>query len=494
MENYAIAVDIGGSSGKMLAARLEHDRLQICDEYVFVNEPVPVLDNLFINVFGIFESIRHGIARFSHLDGRFATIGIDTYGNGYGILDRQGRLIGCPHFYKDRRTEHILDRVREIIPLEELYRQTGIWPARSRVLMQLLCDVLEDAPAIRSGQTFLPLPNLLAYFFTGEKAAERTIASVECLLDPRQSGWNGSLFERLGIPAGLFPRFSEGGSVLGEVTGSLARQLDCGPLQMVTAFCHDTESALVAAPRLDAGKVFASLGTSIIFGTQTSQPVVNDLAFVHRFKNMAGAFGLNSLCKDFPGFWILDRCIAEWRQTSADVSYATLCEEARNAGENKTYVNVGDPVFQLQSDNMIATIQEYCRSSRQPAPETRGAIARCLFESYALYIRNSLACLQEITGAEPYRELVAVNGGVRNALLMQMIADASEIPVTTGSPFASSMGNLLTQFYASGQLSSLAEMREAAWRSNQVNEFEPRPAEKWRQALAFMKSSGLLDR
>lgn len=492
MNNRAISVDIGASSGKMLAARLDDKRIEIYGEYVFINDPIAELDKLFIDVQGILNNIENGIRKFTQSHGLFDSIGIDTYGNGYGILDEQGGLISNPYYYKDRRTADILEKIETVIPLEELFQQTGIFPAKSRVLMQLYCDVLEKAAALESGRTFLPLSNLLMYLMTGEKAAERTIASVECLLNVGRTDWNYELFRRLSIPGHIFPELVDGGHCLGFLTESYIKNLNCGPMKLVTTFSHDTESALIAAPGLTISKLFLSLGTSFIFGTQTYMPVINNSAYGYQFKNMAGAFGMNSLCKDFPGFWILDRCMAEWRKDSTNISYSLICDEAQKAGENQTFLDVGDPIFQLQSDNMINTIQEYCHRTRQPVVNSRSQIVRCLFESYALYVKWLLECLKKVTGSNDFTGLVAINGGVRNKQLMQMIADALEMPVITGSPFASSMGNLLTQFYANGELSSLAEIQEVAANSCETAVYEPERSEKWNQALDFMKSNGLM--
>lgn len=492
MKDYSIAADVGAGSGKMLAARFEKNRLVICDEFVFANRPVYVLDDLLINVFGIYESIQQGVGYFSSLEGRCDSLGIDTYGNGYGILDQRGRLIGTPHFYKDRRTSDILDKICKVVSLREFYEKTGVYPTPIRVLMQLYSEAIEGTQAIRYGNTFLPLPNLLNYFFTGEVMAEKTIASVECLLDSEQRGWNYDLFGRLSIPAGMFPAFAGGGSVIGPLAEPVAARLGCPPIRVINTFGHDTESAIIAAPRFNMNKLFVSLGTGFIFGTQTVKPIINDKSYRYCFKNMCGPMGLTSVCRDFPGFWILEQCLREWKKSDPDITYAGILEMTESAPENDSYINVADAAFQLHSPNMVHTIAAYCSRTKQPAVNTIGEIAKCLFESYALQIKWCYECLKEIAGKTDYTELVAIGGGTRNPLLIQMIADALQLPVTTGSPVASSMGNLLTQLYAKGELTSLEEMREVAYRSCDARTYEYRCSGKWDRALAFMKENGLI--
>ncbi len=491
-EQYYVAIDVGASGVKATAATYEQDKIKLCNQITYENRPINISGNQYINIFQIMKDINNGLGTFSKT-GECKALGIDTYGNGYGILDQNGKLIGNPYYYRDLRTECIMEKVENIISAHELYRETGIFPIKSRVLFQLYCDVLEQAPGIPQGKTFLPLANLLEYFISGEITAERSVASVSYLLDRNGEYWNFSLLEKFGIPTELFPEIKDGGTIIGETTGAFADSINNPPIKLVRTICHDTESALLAAPRYNGNKVFASLGTSFIFGAQTDKPVITEQGYKYYYKNMQGAFGKVSLCKDFPGFWLLNQCMEEWKKIAPGLTYDDICSIVTTAGENNSYINVSDSHFRLDSEDVPKEIREYCIRTGQPPVEEIGAIAKCLFESYALQLRWCFECLKEISNKYDYQELVAISGGVRNHVLMQMIADALEIPVITGSPLASSMGNIMMQLHAHGMVDTLQEMREIAYRSSEIIFYESHPASKWRNALAFMKEKQLLN-
>lgn len=492
MGGFSVAVDVGAGSVKLLAAEFDGNAIRQLATVEFPNEAVGVLGSIYIDVFGVFEGIRKGIAGFCAELGECGRIGIDTYGNGYGILDARGRLIGMPYHYRDDRTLGTLERIEEVMPLEELYRVSGIYPVRSRVLAQLYQDVLDGSPSMKEGRTFLPFANLLTYFLSGEAVAERSIASVESLLDPVDGDWNFPLFERLSVPCGIFPRIVEGGTVAGMI--SPASQVGEGArrAKVMNVLCHDTESALLSAPLLDAHSFFVSLGTSIIVGARTEKPVISHAAYESHFKTVSGAFGANSLCKDFPGFWILERCREEWRKEGEDVSYQRLEALAASVERNSTYLDVCDPVFRANPAKMTGAIREYCSRTSQPVVVTIGSVVRCLYESFALQVGWCLDCLEGITGERNRTTLVAVNGGTRNGSLLQMLADATALDVEAGSPIASSIGNVLAQLYADGELSSPDDLRAVAGRSCVSRVYRARRTSKWDDALGFMRERGFL--
>ncbi|HWR10318.1 MAG TPA: FGGY-family carbohydrate kinase [Rectinemataceae bacterium] len=491
MGGVRVAVDVGAGSVKMLAARFDDGRIVPLRTFEFPDKPLRTRESLRIDLPGILEGIKKGIAGLTAETGACESLGIDTYGNGYGVLDREGKLIGVPYHYRDGRTEGILERMADRIPPEELFRETGIYPVRSRVLMQLYSEVVESSRAMREGATFLPLANLLTYFLTGEKAAERTIASVCGLLEVGGEGWNEAVMERLSIPDRIFPRIVDGGSVAGKLADEGILGTGRGQTTVVNVFAHDTESALLATSLPDRDALFASLGTSIIFGARTKTPVVNREGYVYHFKNMTGAFGTNSLCKDFPGFWIANRCLESWNREGAGLGRGDLNRLAGDGKGNIAFLDVSDPIFRSDEADMVQTILGYCERTGQPRLGSKSEIVRCLFESIALQIKWSLECLRKVSGVSGQTRIAVMNGGTRNPLLLQMIADATGLDVLAGSPIASAMGNLLAQLYGAGELATPAEIQEAVSASCELRLYACRRDGRWDEALGRMKRIGL---
>ena len=482
-----MAIDIGGSSAKILAARYHDGQVEIMDQYSVATRPVSVDGHVRINLPELLELIKTGIRDLRSKGIQPQTMGIDTFGNGYGLLDDSLALLELPYFYKDTRTKGILSRMGQVVPIDELYRSSGVYPTDIRVLMQLFYDAGHPDSPIHRCRWLLLLPDLLNFYLTGQITAEESMASVADLLDATGRRWNTAVMERLGIPTKILPPLVEGGRSLHPLTQAVAAEVG-GVLQVVTVTSHDTEAALLAAPGLDDNKVFASIGTSLIFGTRTAQPIISQQGFDGAFKTMRGPFGY-SLCRDFNAMWLFEQCMTLWRRERPSLSYDDVMDACRSAGENTTYLNVCDPCLRMEGGNILESIAAYCRETEQTVPRTMGEIANCVFDSIVLQALWSLEQVRQITGRS-YQGLSAIGGGIRNALLMQRLADALELPVTTGSGVSSALGNVLMQLYATGELPDEASVRRTAQHSFISSTFLPRPdpTGKWKKALLTLNT------
>lgn len=488
-EAVYVAVDVGATGIKMAAASFRNGKLEIRDIYSAGNPPYVEDGHEKADIAHMLQTIREGLDRFSETY-HCVCVGIDTYGNGYGILDENGELIQLPHHYRDRRIDGVMEQVHRHFTDWQLYEQMGNCPIKTRGLFHLYQDVLENSGNIQRGNVFLPLSSLLEYLLTKEKGTEKTIASVLYLLEKGGDDWCRPVFKELGIPTELFGELKEPGYRKGSITEEFARGSAWEGIPVYTVAGHDTESALAAVPGLNPEKMFISMGTSFILGSRVPEPVVTPDSFREKFKNMRGVFGTYSLCKDVPGFWILERCMEKWKENDPSVDYARVCSEVQKVKENHTFINISDDRFRVAEEDILKTIREYCEETGQQQVEGMARTARCLFESYALYIRWSVERLSSLTGIT-YHEIDAMNGGVKNTLLLQMISDAAGIPVVACSPLASAYGNLLMQLYASGVLTSKEELEQVCYDSTQPVRYQSNPSRYWDERLEYMKEKGL---
>ncbi|MBS6397651.1 MAG: rhamnulokinase [Clostridiales bacterium] len=484
-----VAVDIGATGIKMAAASFDEEKIKIEEVFSSDNGPCIVDGQEKADIRYMLETIHKGLDQFS-IKYRCVSLGIDTYGNGYGILDDAGQLIELPHHYRDRRIDNILEAVHRHFTDWQLYEKTGNYPIKTRSLFHLYEDVLENSDCIQRGRDYLPLSSLLEYLITGEKGTEKTIASVLYMLDRDGENWNFDVLKELGIPAALFGALEEPGTFAGHVTESFADGSEWAGIPVIRVAGHDTESALAAVPGLDETKAFVSMGTSFILGARVPKPVITKESFRERFKNMRGVFGTCSLCKDVPGFWILERCMEKWRAQDSDLDYEKVCNSVQKVTDNFTFIDISDDRFRVSESDIIKTIQEYCSNTGQKPVYGMEATARCLFESYAAYICWSVERLSSLTGIS-YREIHTMNGGVRNKVLLQMIADAAGIPVVAASSLSSACGNILMQIYGEGKLSSGEEFEKTAYASVLPVRYESNHSPGWDERLRYIKEKGL---
>lgn len=483
-ERLCLAADIGGSSIKLLTARYTGGQIEILDQYSVPTRPISGGGHLRIDISAFMEALLEGLERAAANCRLPQTLGIDTFGNGYGYLDHGLNLLELPYFYKDPRTQGVLAEMDQAVPLYEVYQSSGLYPTDIRVLMQLFYDSRQPDSPLHRCQWLLLLPGLLHFLLTGYLQAEESMASVANLLDLTGTAWNLSLLKRLGIPTDILPPLVPGGKTLRPLRPELAQRVG-GKVQLVSVTTHDTESALLAAPELEAGRLFASIGTSVIFGVRTTAPIVSRQGYAGAFKNIKGPFHY-SLCRDFNAMWLFEQCMADWRRENPALAYRDVDEACLTARENRSYLNVCDPFLRTEHPSMPAAIQEYCRTTGQAVPKTPGEIAACVFDSIVLQALWSFRQIQQITGQAACAGLTAVGGGIKNHRLIQHMADALEVPVTTGSEVSSALGNVLMQLHATGELTDGASIRQTAQRSITSRVFRPHPSPKWEKALLVL--------
>jgi len=507
-----IAVDIGAESGRVILGSLENGRLSIREVYRFPNVPIQVLGTLHWNILRLFQGIQEGIARAARgAGGAIASIGVDTWGVDFALLDRQGKLIGNPVHYRDRRTEGMMEEVFRRVPPEEIYARTGIQFMPINTLYQLFAMVLRGDPQLEIARTFLTIPDLFHYWLSGVAVCEFTNATTTQCYDPIRGDWARDLLERLGIPTHLFPDIRPPGTVLGPLRDEVAGgDLHLSGVQVIAPASHDTGSAVAAVPFQHPDAAYISSGTWSLVGVEVRAPVIQEKARRYNFTNEGGVEGTFRLLKNVMGLWLLQECRRTWaRKAGLSLEaegmewpesprtwgarrawdYETLVRQAEAAPPLRSLIDPDDPRF-LPPGDMPARIQDFCRETGQPVPEEPGAIVRCILESLALKYRWVIERLEELLGRR-IPAIHIVGGGARNAVLCQWTADATQRPVLAGPVEATAIGNLMVQAMALGYVGSLAEAREVIRRSFAPVVYEPRASTMWDEAYERFVSSVL---
>lgn len=480
-ENY-VAFDLGAGSGRAMLGAFDGERLEISELHRFPNEGVRLLGSLHWDATGMYAHLLAGLAKAA--GHKPVSLGVDTWGVDYALLDRDGKLIGEPYNYRDSRTDGVMEKVLAITPREEIFEHTGLQFMKLNTLYQLYAH--KGSAALEAARTFLMMPDLMHYWFTGVKACEFTDASTTQFHDPRKKDWARPLLEKLGLPADIFPDVVQPGTKLGPLHAGVAGDCGCGPMDVVAPGSHDTASAVAAVPAGPGHWAYLSSGTWSLLGVETPQPYVNDAVLKRNFTNEGGVWGTTRLLKNICGMWLLEECRREWSRQGIQTTYSELMEGA--AKENfRSVIHVNDPAF-VAPGGMPQRIAEACRANGQPVPETPAQFARCIFESLALAYRVVVEDLNAITGVKT-ETLHVVGGGSKNELLNQYTADCLGIPVVAGPVEATAAGNVLVQAVAMGRISGGAQIREVVRRSFSPKTFEPRgDASRWDEALATLRA------
>jgi rhamnulokinase len=483
-----LAVDLGAESGRAVLGSFDGERMSLEEVHRFPNVPVKLVDGMHWDALRIFTEVKEGLKKAVAGAGRVDSLGVDSWGVDFGLLDRDGSLVSNPYYYRDPRTEGTEERALERMSREEIYGTTGIQFMPINTLNQLIA--LEDSPLMEAAQTLLMMPDLICYWLTGEKAGEFTISSTSQLLDASTGGWAWGLLERLGIPARLFPEIRSPGVELGRLLPGVAGEAGEGTV-VTSVASHDTASAVVAVPAENNGDfAYISSGTWSLVGLELPGPVITEEGLRANFTNEGGFGGTTRFLKNVMGLWLLQECRRTWARDGREYSYEELTHLAEAAPAAGVLVDPDHPVF-LPPGDMPSRIRSFCEATGQEGPEEPGAVTRCVLESLALKYRWVLEKAEEITGLE-VGVVHVVGGGVRNELLCRLTADATRRPVRAGPVEATALGNLMVQAYTRGYLASLEEIREAVRSSVKVRAYEPRGGEdRWQEA--FEKLRGVME-
>ena len=417
--------------------------------------------------------------------GPLAGIGVDTWGVDFGLLNRQGRLIGNPYHYRDSRTDGMLAEAFRRTPQAEIFDQTGIQFLQINSLYQLLSMALSSAPELAAADTFLPMPSLFSYWLSGRAACEFSIATTTQCYNPRLGGWAAPLLAAMDIPAGIFPEVVPTGTVLGPLQSALAAELGVGPVPIIAPACHDTGSAVAAVPAAEPDFAWISSGTWSVMGAELAEPLITPQSLAYDFTNEGGAGHTFRFCKNIMGLWLLQECRRVWANQGEERTYAELTEMAAGANPFCAVINVDDGDF-LKPGDMPERIRAFCRRTGQEAPDEKGALVRCILEGIALKYRLLLERLEEMLGRR-LEPIHIVGGGAQSRLLSRFTADATGRVVVTGPVEATAAGNILVQAVAQGHLGSLAEARAIVRESFEVVTFEPGRQDGWDEAYSRLK-------
>ena len=409
-----------------------------------------------------------------------ASVGVDTWGVDFGLLDARGRLLANPVHYRDVRTEGILDLAFAVVPRSEIYAATGIQFMPINTLYQLYSMVRARDPLLGQADRLLMMADLFHHFLAGTAVAEYTNASTSQCLDPVTRDWARPLLDRFGIPTAILPPVVPPGTVLGPVRADVAAATGLSGARVVTPGSHDTASAVVGAPLAGPTTAFLSSGTWSLIGVEVPGPVINEATLAANLTNEGGVAGTVRLLRNVVGLWLVQESRRAMWPTGDAPSYEELAALAETAPAFTAFIDPDDERF-LRPGDLPTRVRAFCAETGQPVPQDAGTLVRVILESLALRYAVALDELVAASG-HPIEAIHVVGGGSNHRLLCRLTAGATGLPVRAGPVEATAIGNLAVQAIAAGELASVAEARELVARSFPVTSHEP--SGDWTEARA----------
>jgi len=484
IKRQVLAVDIGASSGRVMLGSYNGEQIQIQELHRFPNDPVLLGDTMYWDFLRLFFEIKQGLIK-AKAYGAIDSIAVDTWGVDFGLLDEEGHLLANPVHYRDQRTVGMLAAAFEKTDRKKCYQITGNQIMEINTVFQLLALAGKKPKLLKDAKTLLFMPDLFHYYLSGTAKNEYSIASTSQLLDAREKTWSKELFSALELPADLMQEIIPSGTRFGMIRSTLQKELGIGPMEVIAAAGHDTQSALVAVPAKEKDFIFISCGTWSLFGTELDAPVINSLTEQYNITNEGGYDGKTSFLKNIIGLWLIQESRRQWIREGKEYSFGHLEQMAAHATPFASLIDPDAPEF-VPAGNIPERIREFCRRTGQNIPESAGSIVRCIHESLALKYRSALEEIKSCTG-KSYQVIHMVGGGTQSTLLCQMTANACACPVIAGPVEATVYGNAAVQLLAAGAIKNLEEARSLIAASEKTVRYEPQDIWKWEKIYQKFK-------
>ncbi len=483
-----LAFDFGASSGRAMLGTFDGNKIELTEIHRFLNEPVEINGTLCWDSLRLFHELKQGLLKAQqqgHTD--ITSIGIDTWGVDFGLIDKNGDLIGTPVHYRDSRTNGIMEESFEIMSRNEQYKRCGLQFMQFNTIYQLLALKKKSPHLLQMADKAIFMPDLFNYFLTGSKVCESTIASTSQLCDPSTHLFASDIFEKFNLNTSLFPDMVKPGTKTGTIKESIINELGLKYNPVVISVAqHDTASAVMAVPATSKNFAYISSGTWSLLGSETDIPYTNDTAFELNYTNEGGYADTTRLLKNIMGLWIIQECKCQWDRKGEVFSFGEIAEMADKCQPLKCFIDPDDSLF-MPPNGMVDRIQDYCRRTGQYVPKTHGEIARCVYESLAMKYRMSLEGLERILGYE-LPVLHVVGGGCQNKALCQYTANAIGKPVIAGPVEATAIGNIACQLIAMGEISDIWQARKIIACSFESTKYQPQNADLWNEKYQEFKS------
>lgn len=466
MPKYYLAVDIGASSGRHILGSVEDGKIVLEEMFRFENGMTKKNGQLCWDYEKLFENIKNGIKKCKEAGKIPVSMGIDTWGVDYVLLDEEDKVIGEMTGYRDKRTDGMDELVYDIIPEAELYSKTGIEKMMFNTIFQLMAVKKYQPEHMKKAKALLFVPDFFHFLLTGKKVNEYTEATTSQLVNAADRTWDEELIAKLGFKREIFQPIAMPGENLGRLRPELSEEFGFD-MDVVLPCTHDTGSAILAVPAVDDDYIYISSGTWSLLGIEREMPDCSEKSRTNNFTNEGGYDTRICYHRNIMGLWMIQ---SVRHNLNDKYSFAQICAKAAEASEFPSRVDVTDNCF-MAPDNMIEEIKDYLKRTGQRVPETLGEIAACVYASLAECYDRTIKGIEASTG-RTYSRIHIVGGGANADYLNELTARITGREVHAGPTEGTAIGNLVAQMIHDGEFADKEEARKAIHRSFNVKVYK----------------------
>lgn len=490
MTKRHLAFDLGAESGRAIVGEIKNGKLQLSEIHRFETQGMSINGSLRWDVYRLFSELKNAMKIYVENYGpELSSIGVDTWGVDFGLLDKRGKLIGLPYHYRDKRNEGTDEIIEQKMGHQKVYELTGIQFLTINTLNQVISMKRDEDSSLEIAQDLLFIGDLLHYFLTGKACAEYTLASISQMYNTTKRRWSKEIFEAYDIPKTLQTKIVQAGDIIGTIRADLAKEVGLSAsTKIIAPGVHDTASAFAAVPAIGENWAMISSGTWSITGLEIDKPITTQECYEMNISNSGGVLGKTMFLKNVMGLWIIQCCKKVWNRIEPDLDYSKIVIRAEKATPFAGMIDPDDSVF-LNPEDAPGEVAGYLLATNQPPVDSSdvGQIARIVFESLAFKYRYMFERLAKATDKK-IETLHITGGGCKNEMLNQFTSNTMGLKLIAGPIEATAAGNILMQAYGFGEISGLSELREVVRNSFELKTYQPVDTEIWEsQYKKFLK-------
>lgn len=484
MKNTVVAIDIGASSGRLINITFNDGKLTIQEIYRFDNQGIEVCDHLYWDILNIYHEIIRGLPLcFTNDD--IISIGIDTWGVDFGLIDCKQELISNPYHYRDKQTNSMIEKADQIFGKKGLFDLTGVQDMWFNTTFQLLGMLERKASVLSVADKLLMMPDLIGFMLTGAINIEYTSAFTTQLYDWVNKTWNYTVINGIGLDAKLFPKIVATGTVKGFLHKQICKNLNSKRIPVICVAEHDSASAAIAVPTDNSEYLFVNSGTWSILGMILENPIINDNVFECGLSNEGAAFGKTKLVKNIPGMWLTQECRRIWKENGERTDFLYLDAEVEKSKSFNTLIDVEHEMF-ITPDNMLEAIDLYASMTNQSKPSTQGEYLRCICESLALKYKETIVDVQKVT-QKNFPTIHLLGGASKDKIFCQFVANATNKTVLAGPVEATAIGNAFIQMISMKLIKDERCINKIVLDSFEIREYFPKNIGAWNMQYKKLK-------
>ncbi len=469
-----LAFDFGASSGRLMMSNFHGGKIQLKEIHRFPNEPVWMNGRYYWDFLRLFHEMKVGLKKVAQMNVNVESIGIDTWGVDYALIDESGHILSNPIHYRDERGKGVINEIKEDtgVTVSDIYEKTGIQNMAINSIYQLYYDLKYRPHIVKNAESLLFMPDLFSYGLTGKKYSEYTIASTSQMLDANKKDWAIGLLEKMNIPTDLLQPIIKPGELWGTLSKEIQQEVGLPAIPVIAVGSHDTASAVAATPLKSENSAYLSCGTWSLLGVELENPIINEDSYNYNFTNEGGVGGKVRYLKNITGLWIIQQLKRKWLQSDPSMNFEKISLLAKEAKDIDYIIEPSHEYFVAPFDMEEAVIK-YCKEELNIELKTIEQIARASYNGIVTEYKRAVEAIEE-TCNRSVDCINMVGGGIQDEFLCQLTANVTKKPVTTGPIEASVLGNIIMQLKALDYIESLDEGREIIKNSFGVKKYKPK--------------------